>query len=102
MTTSTSGTHPPRSGLDGNGVPGHPTIDDSPVEIVEEGVDVRGAVRLVVEEVRVLVDVEGDERSRVPDREGVLRVAEVVEDATLVPVVGRPRPAAARQPGRLQ
>ncbi len=69
-----------------------PPVHDRPVEILEERVDVRGAIGLVVEEVRVLVDVERDERRRVPDGERVLRVAEVVEEAALVPVVRRPRP----------
>src|ERR671925_60528 len=58
--------------------------------------------RLVVEEVRVLVDVQRDERRRIPDRIRVLRVADVVEEATLVPVVRRPRPPAARHAGRLE
>ena len=43
----------------------------------------------------MLVDVERDERGRVPDRKRVLRVADVVEEPPLVPVVGGPRPAAA-------
>src|SRR5438067_1960319 len=50
----------------------------------------------------MLVDVQGDERGRVPDREGVLGVADVVEEAGLVPVVRGPRPAAPRHPARLQ
>ena len=58
----------------------------------------RRAIRLVVEEVRVLVDVERDERRRIPDRERVLRVADVVEEPALVPVVRRPRPAAPAMP----
>src|ERR671924_646998 len=79
-----------------------PVVDRRPVEVVEERVDVRGAVGLIVEEVRVLVDVERDERRRIPDRERVLRVADVVEEAALVPVVRRPRPAARSHSGRLQ
>ena len=39
-----------------------PVVDNRPVEVVEERFDVRAAIGLVVEEVRVLVDVEGDER----------------------------------------
>src|SRR5919108_5994624 len=85
-----------------DGVARDPVVHDAPVEVAEEGVDVGGAVGLVVEEVRVLVDVERDEWSRVPDRERVLRVADVVEQATLVPVVRGPGPAARRHPGRLQ
>ena len=50
----------------------------------------------------MLVDVQGDERGRVPDREGVLGVADVVEEAGLVPVVRGPRPTAPRHPARLQ
>src|SRR6266568_5186175 len=72
-----------------------PVVHDVVVEVVEEGVDVRPAVGLEVEEVGVLVDVERDERRRVPDREGVLRVADVVEEPALVPVVRGPRPAPA-------
>src|SRR4029079_16266930 len=83
-------------------VPRDPLVDDAPVEVVEEGVDVAGAVGLEVEPERVLVDVERDERGRVPDREGVLRVADVVEEPALVPVVGGPGPAAAGDAGGLQ
>src|SRR3954447_17470285 len=79
-----------------------PAIHDIPVEVVEERVDVRGAVGLIVEEVRVLVHVECDEGGCVPHRERVLRVADVIEETALVPVVRRPRPAAAGEPGRLQ
>src|SRR3990170_3748140 len=79
-----------------------PVVHDSPVQVVEEGVDVGRAVGLEVEEVRVLVDVEGDERGRVPDRERVLRVTDVVEEPSLVPVVRRPGPAAAGHSRRLQ
>jgi hypothetical protein len=68
----------------------------------EERVDVARAVGLEVEEVRVLVDVERDERRRVPHGERVLRVADVVEEPALVPVVRRPRPAAAAHPRRLE
>ena len=50
----------------------------------------------------MLVDVERDERRRVPDGERVLRVADVVEEAALVPVVRRPRPAAAGDARRLE
>src|SRR5207248_11766629 len=81
-------------------VPRHPVVDDVPVKIREEGIDVRGPVGLVVDEVRVLVHVECDERRRVPDREGVLRVADVVEETALVPVERGPGPAAGRHPGR--
>src|ERR671925_196205 len=79
-----------------------PVVDRRVVEIREERVDVGRAVGLVVEEVRVLVDVQRDERRRIPDRIRVLRVADVVEEATLVPVVRRPRPPAARHAGRLE
>src|SRR5438874_8294883 len=71
----------------------HPVVDRRPVEVVEERVDIRRAIGLVVEEVGVLVDVERDQRRRVPDRERVLRVADVVEEPTFVPVIRRPRPA---------
>src|SRR5919198_2131061 len=73
---------------DRNSVGPHPRVHDAPVEVPEEGVDVGRAVRLVVEEVRVLVDVERDERRRVPDRERVLGVPYVVEETPLVPVIG--------------
>src|SRR6185437_3853838 len=79
-----------------------PAVHDVPVEVGEERLDVRRAVGLVVEEVRVLVDVERDEGRRVPDGEGVLRIADVVEEAALVPVVRRPRPAAAGHARRLE
>ena len=46
-----------------------PVVHDGPVQVVEERVDVGAAVGLEVEEVRVLVDVERDQRRRVPDRE---------------------------------
>src|SRR6266576_2701515 len=65
-------------------VPADPVIDDAPVEVGEERVDVRAAVGLEVQEVRMLVDVERDERCRVPDREGVLRIADIVEEAPFV------------------
>jgi hypothetical protein len=50
----------------------------------------------------VLVHVQRDERRRVPDGERVLRVTDVVEEALLVPVVGRPSPTAPAHAGRLQ
>src|SRR3954454_15474685 len=81
--------------LDGDAVLLDPAVHDIPVEIREERVDVRGAIGLVVEEIRMLVDIERDERRRVPDRERVLRVADVVEQPPFVPVVRCPRPAAA-------
>src|ERR1044072_9838059 len=56
-----------------------PVVDYVPVEVREERFNVGRAVGLVVDEVGVLVDVERDERRGVPDREGVLRVADVVE-----------------------
>ena len=62
-----------------------PVVHDVVVEVVEERVDVGGAVGAEVDEVRVLVDVERDERRRVPDRERVLRVADVVEEPRLRP-----------------
>src|SRR6266576_3211402 len=92
----------PSPSLDGDAVLLDPAVHDIPVEIREERVDVRGAIGLVVEEVRMLVDVERDERRRVPDRERVLRVADVVEEAALVPVEGRPGPAAPGHAGRLE
>src|SRR2546423_12488275 len=88
--------------LDGDAVLLDPAVHDIPVEIREERVDVRGAIGLVVEKVRVRVDVERDRRRRVPDRERVLRIADVIEEAALVPVEGRPRPAAAGHAGRLE
>src|SRR5581483_7750343 len=69
------------------------------VEVVEERIDVRGPVGAEVDEVGVLVDVERDERRRVPHGERVLRVADVVEEPALVPVVGRPRPPPAAHAG---
>src|SRR5437868_4785546 len=83
-------------------VPAHPLVHDVPVEVPEERVDVGGAIGLEVDEVSVLVDVECDQRCGVPDREGVLRVADVVEQATLVPIVRGPRPAPAAHARRLQ
>src|SRR5215203_749497 len=83
-------------------VAGDPLVHDCPVEVVEERVDIRGTVGAVVEPEGVLVDVEGDERRRVPHRERVLRVADVVEQPALVPVVGRPRPAAGGETGRAE
>ena len=50
----------------------------------------------------MLVNVERDERCRVPHGERVLRVADVVEEPALVPVVGRPRPPARGQAGRAE
>src|SRR5438105_9446854 len=79
-----------------------PAVHDVPVQVVEERADVGRAVGLVVEEVRVLVHVERDERGRVPDREGVLRVADVVEKPAFVPVVRRPCPAPCRHAGRAE
>src|SRR5215210_4012241 len=86
----------------GNLVLAHPVVDGRPVQVGKEGVDVGGAVGLVVEEIGVLVDVEGDEWGRVPDRIRVLRVADVVEEAALVPVVRRPGPAPAGHARRLE
>src|SRR3954469_18360471 len=91
-----------QSTSDTDPVPRYPLVDNAPVEVVEERVDIAGAIGLPVDEVRVLVDVERDERRRVPDGERVLRVADVVEEAALVPVVGRPRPAAGGERRRLQ
>src|SRR5437764_696697 len=79
-----------------------PAVHDVPVQIVEERADVGRAIGLVVQEVRVLVHVERDERRRVPDRGRVLRVADVVEEPALVPVVGGPGPAAPGHARRLQ
>ena len=86
------------------GIPLRPTQSFTTLQsrFVEERVDVGGAVGLVVEEVRVLVDVERDERRRVPHRERVLRVADVVEETALVPVVRGPRPAARGHAGGLE
>src|SRR5690348_13458994 len=77
-----------------------PAVHDVPVQVVEERADVGRAIGLVVQEVRVLVHVERDERRRIPYRERVLRVADVVEEPALVPVVRRPRPAPRRHAGR--
>ena len=69
---SRRGRRGPRSSpalLQGDLVLRDPVVHDRPVQVVEERVDVGAAVGLEVEEVRVLVDVERDERSRVPDRE---------------------------------
>src|SRR5579864_8106490 len=88
--------------LGGDAVLRDPAVHDVPVEVVEERADVRRAIGLVVEEVRVLVDVESDERRGIPDGERVLRVADVVEEPSLVPVVRRPRPATRGHPRRLE
>src|SRR2546429_395047 len=85
-----------------NLVPVDGIVDDGPIEVGEKRVDVGAAVGLKVDEVRVLVDVERDERSRVPDRVRVLGVADVVQEAAFVPVVGGPGPAAAGHAARLQ
>src|SRR5215208_2369958 len=79
-----------------------PVLHDRVVQVVEELVDVSAAIRGEVHEVRVLVHVERDERRGVPDGERVLRVADVVEETALVPVVGRPRPPAPTHAGRLE
>ena len=50
----------------------------------------------------MLVDVERDERGRVPDWERVLGVADVVEEAAFVPVVGGPGPASPGHAARLE
>ena len=86
----------------GNRVRGDPAVHDVPVEVLEERLDVRRSIRLVVEEVRVLVHVERDERCRVPHRERVLGVADVVEEPALVPVVRGPRPAPPRHACRTE
>src|SRR5436189_5546224 len=83
-------------------VAAHPVVNRIPVEVVEERVDVRAPVGLVIDEVSVLVDVERDQWGRVPDRVGVLRVADVVEEPAFVPIVGGPGPPAPGHPGRLQ
>src|SRR5262245_46025611 len=83
-------------------VGGDPAVHNGPVQVVEERVDVAGAVGLEVEEVGVLVHVERDERGGVPDWVAVLGVANVVGEAPLVPVVGGPGPAAAAHAGRLE
>ena len=92
----------PAGAAGGDVVRGDPSVDDVPVEVLEERVHVRSPIGLVVEEVRVLVHVQRDERGRVPDGEGVLRVADVVEQPRLVAVEGRPRPAPRGHRGRLQ
>src|SRR3954466_14449231 len=76
-----------------------PVVHDVVIEVVEERVDVRRPVGPEVDEVRVFVDVEREEWGRVPHRKRVLRVADVVEEAALVPVVSGPRPAAAGHAG---
>src|SRR5262245_66441909 len=63
----------------GDAVLPDPVVHDLPVEVVEERLDVGSPVGLVVEEVRVLVHVERDQRGGVPDGESVLGVADVVE-----------------------
>src|SRR5437764_13417432 len=78
----------------------HPAVHDVPVQVVEEGTDVVRAIGLVVEQIRVLIHVERHERGRVPDREGVLGVADVVEERALVPGVRLSRPAPRRAAGR--
>src|SRR5471032_198119 len=79
-----------------------PVVHDVVIEVVEERLDVPGAIGAEVDEVRVLVDVERDERRGVPHRKRVLCVADVVEESSLVPVVRGPRPAARAHAGRLQ
>ena len=88
--------------LDPDAVRVDQAVDHAVVEVREERLDVSGAIGAEVDEVGVLVDVERDERRRVPDRIAVLGVTDVVEEPALVPVVGRPRPAAAGETGRLQ
>src|SRR4051794_33474981 len=87
---------------DADSVALRPVVDYVVVEVVEERLDVPGTVGAEVDEVRVLVDVERDKRRRVPDRERVLGVADVVEQAPLVPVVRGPCPAAATHARGLQ
>src|SRR4051794_34544261 len=89
-------------GLAWDSRPRDPVVHHRPVEVREKRLDIGGAVRLVVEEVGVLVHVQGDERGGVPDGKGFLRVADVVEQATLVPVVRSPGPAARSEAGCLQ
>src|SRR5947209_2789432 len=76
-----------------------PAVHDVPVQVVEERADVGRAIGLVVQEVRVLVHVERDERRRVPHRERVLRVADVVENRSFAPAEPGPGPARAAHPG---
>src|SRR5437764_1307447 len=77
------------------------SVDGGPIHAVEPGVDVFGAGGLEVEEVGVLVDVEGEDELAVPLRERVLGVADEVEDPLLVTVVREVSPAAAGDAGRL-
>src|SRR5689334_20914026 len=51
-------------------------LDDAPVQIVEERLDVLRAQAAVVQPVRVFVHVERQDRRRVPERERVLRIAD--------------------------
>src|SRR6266550_6107042 len=74
------------------------TLDGAPIQQLEERVDVRGLPRAVVHEVGVLEAVESDERRAVPDRVGVLLIADIIEEGPRVPVVRRPRPAARGDP----
>src|SRR5207302_9061842 len=73
-------------------------LDGAPIQQLEERVDVRGLPRAVIHEVGVLEAVEGHERSAVPDRVGVLLVADIVEHGSRVPVAPRSRPAARGDP----
>ena len=68
-----------------------------PVQVVEERLDVLGARAAVVDPVRVLVDVQRQDRRGVPQRERVLRVADHGGQHVPVVVVGEPHPAARRE-----
>ena len=73
-----------------------------PVDHFEKGVDVAAAHRAEVHEVGMLIHIQAEQRRGVPDRKGVLRVADIVEQAAVRMVVRQPDPAARRDAGRLQ
>ncbi len=77
-------------------------LDRGVVDEVEEFVDVARAGREEVGEVGVLVDVEAEQRRDAPDRVGVLRVADVVEQLARFLVDAGPSPAARGDASGLQ
>lgn len=73
--------------------------DVFPVEVLEDCVDVGGAVGAEIVEVGVAVEVDGQEREGVPDGEGLAGAAGVIEEVVVVDVVGGPGPAAGGEGG---
>src|SRR5438552_1068969 len=77
-------------------------LDDRPVEIVEEGLDVLGARASVVDPIGMLIDIQSQNRCGIPERECVLRVTDHGGEGIPVVIIGEPYPPTGGDPRGLE